>query len=119
MQLTYFVEVTPIKLVVGLVDREQLERDTQVVQILGADRSRRPQDPVMGMGIVLVGHDEQPARHEVGSLGGEDLIGAEQHVGHRDGLLLRRHQNATGHLFVFYHGPQRLDVRRRRDVEVG
>ena len=87
--ITYIVELVPFKGVIKSGDWEEFNDDSQVVQISGPDCGCRSQGLILCVWIIVICDYEEPTGGKVCRFRAEDLIGAEEHVCHRDRLFGR------------------------------
>ena len=98
-------------------DREEINNDPQVIQILGTNCSCRSRCLVDSMWVVIVSDDEQTSTPKVGCLGREYLVCAKEHIRHGHGFF-RRDQH-LGFVFpILGKGLQGTDIIGTRDVEI-
>lgn len=114
---TYIVEDGAVKDMFGARDGEELDYDTQIIQVLCSDSSSRPQGFVVVMRRVVVGNQEQAPGGEVGRLCGEDLVCTEQDVGHRY-RFVGRLKELVGLVFIVDEITQTFDISSSRNIQV-
>ena len=88
---------------------KQFNGYAKIVQILGSDDSRRPRFHFVSMRSIVISDEEQAPGRKIGGLCGEDLVGTEQHIGHRY-FLLGRLEEILGLFLVFDKGAESLNI---------